>query len=368
MRADAAVQRADGSITLLDTATGEQAPLAPAVDQGIAHQATPGLHVVAWAASTPVGDGLDHAVVTASLPPHGSPADVAAHPIVFGAFYLAWRPDGAVVAALGNGPLGLELTTIDVAAATQHIAARGGPLFFDWSVDGRLVAHIGPPGEDRIVVLGATEHASNGPTCPSPAGVFTAPAWHPDGERVLVALRDDTLAWWWPDLSTTAAIAPAPGPVRFGLAPSGERAWCCASNGPLMVMEGGTFLGATAMHPSEVEVLSHPPVAAWWSPSGHELLILDAGMADGTPRVRHLVWRNGEVVHLGGWYTPTAADGRHHLPFPEQYARSHTPWLADGSGFVWAGVTIDGVEGVRRERIGEAPQWCCPGERVIALR
>ena len=36
--------------------------------------------------------------------------------VIFPAFYLHWRPDSAAIATLGEGPLGLELTVIDVVA------------------------------------------------------------------------------------------------------------------------------------------------------------------------------------------------------------------------------------------------------------
>jgi hypothetical protein len=349
---DAAVQRDDGSIVVIATADGEQRLVAAPAERGIAHQATALGGRLAWASAIPVGDELEHAVVL-----HGPDGTTHAHQMVFGAFYLSWKPGGAAIAALGNGPLGLELTVIHLPSGEQRIVTRGAPLFFDWSArSAQLAAHVGPRGDDRVVVFADDGSEAR---CPIVPGIFTAPQWHPDGTRVLVALDDNTLSWWDPAAGDTAPITPAPGPCRFGLSPTGRHVWLTSVDHHLVVVDIERAV--------ETTIDGDQPVAASWSPDGTSLLLLEAGVVGDRARLRHAVWRHGEMVHRSEWFVPTATDARHHLPFPEQYARSSTVWLADSSGFLWAGTTGDGRAGVRVETIGSGARWLCPGERVVSL-
>jgi hypothetical protein len=354
---DAAVQHGDGSMSLLATTTASVHLVAGAADRAIAHQATASDGRLAWASAAPIGDELEHAVVL-----HEPNGPTQSHVVVFGAFYLSWQPGGGAIATLGNGPLGLELTVIDAGSGEQRIVTRGAPLFFDWCptlpVAGgtaRLAAHVGPRGDDRLVVFDDGKEID----CPISPGIFTAPQWHPDGTRVMAVLDDNTLAWWEPDTGETVPVTPAPGPSRFGLSPDGRHLWLTSADHHLLVFDVERAV--------ETTIHSDPPVAASWSPDGTSLLLVEAGVVNGHARLRHAVWRYGEMVHRSEWFVPTSTDARHHLPFPEQYARSSTPWLHDSTAFVWAGTTPDGRAGVRIERVGVGAQWLCAGERVVAL-
>jgi hypothetical protein len=75
--------------------------------------------------------------------------------VIFPAFYLHWRPDSAAIATLGEGPLGLELTVIDVTTGKSEILARGGPLYFDWQDNGALLANVGSDDSRRFEYHGA---------------------------------------------------------------------------------------------------------------------------------------------------------------------------------------------------------------------
>ena len=69
-------------------------------------------------------DGLAKVVVVDVA----TPQERAELDVIFPAFYMHWRPDSGAIATLGEGPLGLELTVIDMATGKSEILARGGPL------------------------------------------------------------------------------------------------------------------------------------------------------------------------------------------------------------------------------------------------
>lgn len=298
-------------------------------------------------------DGLDAAVAVART----DGTDQRELPLVFPAFYLYWRPDGAAVAALGNGPLGLELTVVDVRTGDATIVERAAPLFFDWSGGGDLCAHAGPYGDDRVVVIPSGQPAAPHLLGLSP-GRFTAPAWHPDGRQVMVASGSELVLV---DAHTTATstVAPLDGPARFGLDPWGERVAMVgrAGHDGLVLVD----LATGAVEPVTV----HPPVAWWWHPFGDRLLVLVAGMVGGSPWVRHVLWADGEVQHEGMWHRPSQMTAREILPFPEQYGRSHSLWSPDGESYAYEGVAIDGAAGVWVQRLDDTtPAFLGPGAVV----
>ncbi len=349
------IQRDDDAIDAFDLADGTIVRLASRPEPGaLQHQPTPDPsgRFVAWAGARPGDDGTEAFVAVHDL----ATQTTVRHAVLFPGFYLHWRPDSGAIGVLANGPLGLELTVVDVVAGTARLVARGAPLFFDWSPDGWLCLHLGPPGEDRLVLVSPD---GDDWECPSRPGGFTAPAWHPEGDRVLVTLGDGTLAWWWRDDATTTPLAPAPAPARFTLSGDGRRATLTAGTTGLGVLD--LFTGR------HTAVVPEPPIATWWSPDGASLLLLEAGMVGGLPWVRHRVWASGEMRWGGIWHRPSAVAARHYLPFPEQYQRSHRVWIADGSAHVFAGSDTIGREGLWCEPHAGPVRHLGAGTQVIAL-
>jgi hypothetical protein len=84
-------------------------------------------------------------------------------------------------------------------------------------------------------------------------------------------------------------------------------------------------------------VLAHTPIAAEWSPDGRRLLVLvpeEVGSA--APRLRWLLWDDGEARPLGGVFVPTGWWARTELAFPEQFAQSRRTWSPDSRSITYA--------------------------------
>ena len=111
------------------------------------------------------------------------------HAAVFAPFYLAWRPDGAAIATLSEGPLGLELTVLDARSGESEIVHRGRPLYFAWGADATLAVHHGLGDDARLDVWGAGyDRAAFAAIVP---GTFSAPAVLPDGSVLAVVVDHD---------------------------------------------------------------------------------------------------------------------------------------------------------------------------------
>ncbi|HEX7094687.1 MAG TPA: hypothetical protein VF183_02310, partial [Acidimicrobiales bacterium] len=210
------------------------------------------------------------------------------HELVFPAFYLHWRPDGRALATLSEGPLGIELTVIDVTDGSQRIVARGTPLFFDWAPDGTLCIHAGQGSDHRIQIVDGDATAIGVTGQP---GRFTAPAWRGNDE-VLVSLQVDgarTLALVGRDGTVRRELATTRGLVRFAVSPDGDRIAYVDSTE--IALGHPTLAGRPDPPPragvppakpdqlvvhdlrddTVVPVADEPPVALAWSPDGSKL-------------------------------------------------------------------------------------------------
>jgi TolB protein len=277
----------------------------------------------------------------------------------FGAFYLAWSPDGERIGVLGASAEGLvELLVADLATGELVTLGRGTSLYFTWAPDSaRILASI---GLERVVVLDL--EGGEIPITDQP-GFFRAPEWTPDGDRVLYAaaeLAPDTqsAAIGRPfgrfaqgttrgqqvvstELTTgeTAPILRFQGQVAFDLSPDGTRlAYTISpleapfSFGPLRVID---------LASGDDRLISESPVIAFeWDPSGSSLLYLTSSL-DGATVQWNVVNDSGHRVYVD--LIPSPVFAQQYLPFWDQYARSMTLWAPDGSGFVYPAGGGDGI-------------------------
>jgi hypothetical protein len=295
------------------------------------------------------------------------------HPLVFPAFYLHWRPDGRAVAALGEGPLGLELTVIDADTGDARILTRGTPLFFDWSVDGAICANVGTGREQRIELL--DDRAGPDPMQSLTPVPFTAPAWC-GAHEMLVALQSEShrlLALVDRSATIRRPIATLGGFARFTASRDGRQiAWVSGRLPNLTDMVAGLAEprpGIPAGRPDELYVhdlvddtrrvvADTAPALFCWSPDGRALLFASMQERGELPLLRWHVWRDGDVQTYAT-FRPSTMVAREYLPFAEQYARSLSWWSPDGRAFCYAGIDVHGNEGVwvqhldgRLERVG----------------
>lgn len=304
------------------------------------------------------------------------------HELVFPAFYLHWKPDGTAVAALCEGPLGIELTLIELADASQHIVARGSPLFFDWSPDGALAVHVGQGSDHRLEIVESND--GHRPVSTRP-GRFTTPAWR-GADAFVAATQDDDqrlLSLLGIGGEKRRDFAVLRGMARFALSPDGGRlAWVDTAEIPLghptlagrpsPTSRPGVPLAVPdrlVVHDLDDErqhtVSDQAPVAFSWSPDGTKLLYCERLERGEPPLLQWFVWSAGGVQPLA-MFRPSALLAREYLPFADQYARSRTWWSPGSDAFCFAGADLEGHDGVwvqpldrRAERVsaGQLAFW-----------
>jgi TolB protein len=326
---------------------------------------------VAWVEIEVSENGLNSALVT-SAGDGGelTRADTADRP----PFYLAWSPDSNRVAALSSWDRGLALRTVDVASggANTRLIGRGEPLYFAWSPDGqRLLAHL---NGEKVSMLSADGKETELDASSAP---FGAPDWMSDGAALVYAQRSGgshKLVLADPSGVGLREIARVEGAATFSVSPDGSR---------VAFVDTGEVVPTAALGPLAVAGLegSDPPVivdkgpvlAFFWSPQGDKIAYLTPGdkPADGpsaslapTLQANHLnlwlqwkVW-DGQSAYELSQFRPSDTFLVDYLRFFDQYARSMTPWAPDGSAFVYAGDSEDGVSGVWVHGVeeGSSPQ------------
>jgi TolB protein len=304
------------------------------------------------------------------------------HSLVFPAFYLHWRPDGRQLAALSEGPLGIELTVLDLSTHEQRIVARGTPLYFDWSRSGVLCVHVGRGSDHRLELV--DENAAVTPVEARP-GRFTAPAWSPRDEFVAAVQHDSAgvLAVVGRDGAVRRELAVLRGLARFAVCGEGRRvAWADTTEIPLGHPTLGGRVppeerrGVPLATPDQLvvhdldadvsyDVSDVAPLALSWSPDGRTLLYCTRVERGEPPLLQWFVWSEEGTRPLA-MYRPSPALAREYFPFADQYARSRTWWSPDSQAFCFAGADLEGNEGVwvqpldrRAERVssGQVAFW-----------
>jgi TolB protein len=304
------------------------------------------------------------------------------HSLVFPAFYLHWRADGRQLAALSDGPLGIELTVLDLQTGDQHIVARGTPLFFDWSNDNVLCVPVGRGSDHRSELFTDDGECTEVVVRP---GRFSAPAWSPRAE-FLAAMQTDgssSLAVFGADGAVRRELAVLRGLVRFAVSGDGRRvAWADTTEIPL-----GHPTLAGRLPPEErpgiplstpdqlvvhdldadvtYDVADEPPMVISWSPDASRLLYCTRIERGEPPLLQWFVW-SVEGTRPLAMYRPSTALAREYFPFADQYARSRTWWSPDSDAFCFAGSDLEGHDGVwvqpldrRAERVssGQVAFW-----------
>jgi Tol biopolymer transport system component len=284
------------------------------------------------------------------------------HALVFPAFYLHWRPDGQQLATLSDGPLGVELTVLDLATSAQSIVARGTPLFFDWSTDNVLCIHAGRGSDHRLELVdgsGVPMAIAERP------GRFSAPAWCPRGEFVAVSHSDGNgaIAVFGHDGHVRRELAVVQGLVRFAVSGDGRNvAFSDVTEIPLghPTLAGrprpAPRPGAPVAVPDRIVVrdldtdVSHTvsddaPLVLAWSPDGTKLLYCTRVARGEPPLLQWFVWSERGTIPLA-MFRPSNALAREYLPFADQYTRSRAWWSPDSREFCFSGADLEGNEGV----------------------
>jgi Tol biopolymer transport system component len=317
-------------------------------------------------------------------------------------FYLYWSPDSQRVGFLTqeDASLALRLAPAD-GGQTARVLERGSPFYWSWSPDGReLFVHIGGARrlsqEARLAILAEEPESVPDVLEDAPAN-FQAPAWSPDGNRLLYAGEGDAgeqALYVRPRESGAAEkLVDVTGVVRFNWSPDGQ--WIAyhqiddPNMSPLgqvfVVPAPGTQTGAGGVASEARRVSRDPALAFFWSPDGQHLAILTPALKEDEPSARQAGLAAPvaqEVKLLFRWWLVDMPDGEPHplvtfqptasflfiVPYFDQYAQSMRFWSPDSRYLVYskqetaqqAGIWVANVEGqepARRLADGVLAVW-----------
>lgn len=265
-----------------------------------------------------------------------------------GPIYLAWQPQGRLLALLVFGEDTLHLLVSDpLVSRPWYPLAIGQPSYISWAPDGRTAAvHVGGDHQrnrEARLLLARWAAPHEAPRVErlalAPSG-FRAPAWsadgrwlalgihQPDGPAVVLRGRDGSI-------QPLAASGPEPAFVWSPTAPL--LAVADAAAGLPNVYDG--IKVSDAAHGTSWPLTDEKVVAFFWSPDGTQLAYMALDV-----RNQAIAWH---VVRLGGQddrllarLLPTREQFQT-FAFFDQYAQSNAVWSPDGRALVAAGWTVD---------------------------
>jgi len=287
----------------------------------------PGGAWIAWSES----DGVDGRVRVRSLD-----GDEIVDQPGFPAFCLDPSPDGTQLASLATGPLGLELSVVELETGVSTLVARGAPLYWAWGPSSRrLAVHV----HRRVFVanlgvLGpgsAVEH-----DLLTEVDRFLAPWWSPAGGELILVDDRQRLSALSLEGEVLESIADGQPGYRFAVDPAGQRVALVSQHSASAVVEVVDRLTGERQ-----TAIDEPVAGMWWSGDGARLLALVRAGDEGQPFVRWCVW-DGEQTTLAAPFQPSRVVAETVLPFFEQFAFGHRFWSENSDAIVTPGIMRGG--------------------------
>jgi TolB protein len=255
--------------------------------------------------------------------------------------YLAWSPNGVLIALLVQTEDDLELVIVDTSGVeSPRRLAKGNPFYFTWSSDSRsLLLHVGDarsPTRHELTIarVGPPDEFRSLGVAP---GDFRTPGWSADGGKV--AFVEDgpdgvaTISVVSPQGGDVARLATPPGQTAFALSVDGARlAWAGRSEADRVAYDGLEVVSTDGRR--RTRVTNDLVVAFFWSPDDRRLayITLDRG-------AQTFIWyvadADGNNSRRLSTFTPSLEQIRE-LAFFDQYAISHGLWSPDSSALVYA--------------------------------
>ncbi|MBF8283142.1 MAG: hypothetical protein HW378_2057 [Anaerolineales bacterium] len=271
-----------------------------------------------------------------------------------GLIYYYWSPDSQQVGFLSNtSNQSIAMKLVPASGGEAETVDTGAPFYWSWAPDSRTVlVHIGAEdGHLSLFQLGETTTENSLDITPT---IFRAPAYSPDGRRMLVAGKD---AEGHPALLLTDAggnnpqtIAEYTGVIAFTWSPDGTRIAYLISELASDGVPGGSL---TAVDPSgkqkPVELKDEAVYAFFWSPDSRSIAYVSkynpptarlelAGLTSRQQTQAALALKvmdvkRGDTRLLLAPLLPTEGFLRL-IPYFDQYHQSMTVWSPDSRNLV----------------------------------
>ena len=275
-------------------------------------------------------------------------------------FYLYWSPTSEQIAFLSNWGDSMALRTLTVGESREPQTIHTGmPFFFSWEPSGdSLFAHI---GSDTLSFL--DEDGNETKSLPR-AGLFQAPHWSRDGDRIAYVREGEAtgasvLAMSDANGENETSLWEADGLFSFNWSPDNRRIAYSFTEAIVGLPAFGALYVEDVDTGERVTVSEEEVISFFWSPDGTKLAYLvpeEHSVIERAPEaaplrqegefwVRWYVWDGTNSTRLT-IFSPTQDFLFDYIRYFDQYAQSVSLWSPDSQTLLYAGLSESGLSGI----------------------
>lgn len=274
-------------------------------------------------------------------------------------FYLYWSPDNETMSFLSTDATGqsIILQSVSVNGGDPTILDTGAPYYWSWAPDGRtMIIHTGNAASttpEHVAFLQVDEEIIEDALDSTPAS-FQAPAWSPDGSRILLTRIND-------DEKKEIVIADSAGAFEKALAEysiNTSFAWSADSQLVAYIDSASeTTAGALgSLHVIDLETnedffQDEDVFAFFWSPNSRKLAYFKPRIVETEASTQalllelHMLDTVSSESKLLFTFQPSNQFSSI-LPYFDQYHQSATIWSPDSNNLVLSFVDQEGNPGI----------------------